>query len=133
MVSFMLVYDSKIKIIPLTMDFTKSENKLCRAIFEVALQREFARGMNEFAEIINKWKAEKPSDNRESYYSIFTAVKDFDKHIARRYDGMSNSDFYFIIIGLLVDKVITEDDLNGFSDERKAKLLTIAKRREEDI
>lgn len=114
------------------MDFTKSENKICRAIFEVALQREFARGMSDFAAILSKWQAEKPIDNRESYYSIFTAVKDFDKHIARRYDGMRNSDFYFILIGMLVDKVITEDDLNGFSDERKAALLTVAKRRVED-
>ncbi|MCZ4224042.1 hypothetical protein [Pedobacter rhodius] len=110
------------------MDFTKAENKICRAIFEIGLQREFKKGMNEFAAIIDKWKSEKPEDNRESYYSIFTAVKDFDKHIAHRYDGLKNSWFYGTIVALLIDKVITAEDLKDFSEERKAELLLAVER-----
>ena len=50
------------------MEFTKAENRICRAIFQVALQREFIQGMTEFSVIMDKWKAEKPDDAKESYY-----------------------------------------------------------------
>ncbi|TCD02332.1 hypothetical protein EZ449_18410 [Pedobacter frigidisoli] len=109
------------------MDFSKAENKVARALFEIALQRELAKGMNEFDEILQKWKTERPQDNRESYYAIFTSVKDFDKHIARRYDGLKNSMFYNTIIGLLVDEVINAQDLIGFAQERQNELLSISK------
>ncbi|MCX2472853.1 hypothetical protein OQZ33_00780 [Pedobacter sp. MC2016-05] len=109
------------------MNFTKAENKVARALFEVALQREFAKGMNEFSTILQKWKSQRPEDNRESYYAIFSSVKDFDKHIARRYDGLKNSMFYNTIIGLLVDEVINAQDLIGFTQERQNELLSISK------
>ncbi|RDC56741.1 hypothetical protein DU508_05940 [Pedobacter chinensis] len=110
------------------MDFSKAENKICRTIFELALQREFQQGLNRFAEILDKWKTDKPDDMRESYYSIFNAVTDFDKHIARRYDGLRNSFFYNTIIGLLIDEIITANDLAAFSQDRQSELLSCAER-----
>jgi len=42
---------------------------------------------------------------------------DFDKHISRRYDRISGSNYLFIIAGQLLDGVITENDLSNLSGE----------------
>lgn len=118
----------KNKFLSLIMDFTKAENRICRSIFEIGLQRQFAAGMNEFTTILQQWQTEKPADNRAHYYAVFNAVKDFDKKIAIRYDGLRNSMYYATIIGLLNDDVIKSDDLFAFSEERKLQLLEAAKR-----
>lgn len=114
------------------MDFSKADNKVARKLFEVALQRELRKEMNEFSTILNNWKAQQSEDNRDDYYKIFTAVKDFDKHIARRYDGLKNSWFFDTIIAMLLDKTITLADLEDFSAEAKSEILRILKFREQD-
>jgi len=115
------------------MDFSKADNKVARKLFEVALQRELIIGMHEFAEVLDQWKTQKPEDNRDDYYKIFTAVKDFDKHIARRYDGLRNSWFFDTVIAMLLDKTITQADLEDFSEGAKTEILRILKFRENDI
>ncbi len=114
------------------MDFSKADNKVARKLFEVALQRELIKGMHEFAEVLDQWKTQQPEDNRDDYYKIFTALKDFDKHIARRYDGLKNSWFFDTVIAMLLDKTITQADLEDFSEEAKTEILRILKFREND-
>lgn len=112
------------------MDFSKADNKVARKLFEVALQRELKQEMQLFSEILDQWKTQQPEDNRDDYYKIFTAVKDFDKHIARRYDGLRNSWFLGTITALLVEKIITADDLEDFSEEAKSEISRSLKFRE---
>lgn len=112
------------------MDFSKADNKVARKLFEVALQRELKKEMQLFSEILDQWKTQQPEDNRDDYYKIFTAVKDFDKHIARRYDGLRNSWFLGTITALLVEKIITVDDLGDFSEEAKGEISKNLKFRE---
>lgn len=114
------------------MDFSKADNKVSRKLFEVALQRELKKGMNEFSEILIEWKAQKTEENRDAYYKIFTAVKDFDKHIARRYDGLKNSWFFQTVVAMLLDKTITKSDLEPFSEEAKSKIIRALELRHND-
>jgi len=114
------------------MDFSKADNKVARKLFEVALQRELKKEMQSFSEILNNWKTQQPKDNRDDYYKIFTAVKDFDKHIARRYDGLRNSWFFDTIIAMLLDKTLLQPDLADFSDEAKSEISRILKIREQN-
>ena len=114
------------------MDFSKADNKVARKLFEVALQRELKKEMQVFSEILDQWKKQQPEDNRDDYYKIFTAVKDFDKHIARRYDGMRNSWFFDTIIAMLLDKTIILSDLEDFSEEAKSEILRALKFRQQD-
>ncbi|MFC3561394.1 hypothetical protein [Pedobacter jamesrossensis] len=114
------------------MELTKAENRIARNIFAVALQRELAKEMEVFNQILQKWKSEPQTDHRDSYYELFTAVKDFDKHIARRYDGLKNSWFYGTLIGLLADEIINEKDLTEYSEETRSQLINGAKRRNEN-
>ncbi|MBE5317796.1 hypothetical protein IM793_01395 [Pedobacter sp. MR2016-19] len=112
------------------MDFSKADNKVARKLFEVALQRELKKEMQAFSEILDQWKTQQPEDNKADYYKIFTAVTDFDKHIARRYDGMRNSWFFDTVIAMLVDKTITTADLEDFSEEAKGEISKSLKFRE---
>ena len=114
------------------MNFSKADNKVARKLFEVALQRELKKEMEVFSEILNQWKQQQPEDNRDDYYKIFTTVTDFDKHIARRYDGLRNSWFFDTVIAMLLDKTITESDLEDFSEEAKSGILRGLKFRQQD-
>ena len=88
--------------------------------------------MQAFSEILDQWKTQQSEDNKADYYKIFTAVTDFDKHIARRYDGMRNSWFFDTVIAMLLDKTITESDLEDFSEEAKSGILRGLKFRQQD-
>jgi hypothetical protein len=114
------------------MNFSKADNKVARKLFEVALQRELKKEMQVFSEILNQWKTQQPEDNRDDYYKIFTAVTDFDKHIARRYDGMRNSWFFDTIIAMLLEKTIILSDLEDFSEEAKSEILRALKFRQQN-
>ncbi|WP_036669026.1 hypothetical protein, partial [Pedobacter borealis] len=116
----------------MNMSFSKADNKVARKLFEVALQRELKKEMQVFSEILDQWKKQQPEDNRDDYYKIFTAVTDFDKHIARRYDGLRNSWFLDTVIAMLVDKIITPADLEDFSEEAKSEISRGLKFREEN-
>jgi hypothetical protein len=114
------------------MDFSKADNKVARKLFEVALQRELKKEMQVFSEILDQWKTQQPEDNKADYYKIFTAVTDFDKHIARRYDGLRNSWFFDTVIAMLLDKTIMQSDLEDFSEEAKSEILKSLKFRQEN-
>jgi hypothetical protein len=45
-----------------------------------------------------------------------------DKHIAKRYDYMKGSKYLMIIIGQLIENVITEEDLGEFPQDIKEYL-----------
>lgn len=107
------------------MELSKKEKKNARAIIDKGLQKEFAIGLEEFYTILTEWKAKK-TDNKENYYNIYEAVKNFDKHIAHRYDNIRGSDYIFIIAAQLADGIISETDIQEFEDQtqQKVKLLS---------
>lgn len=116
------------------MSFSKEDNKVARKLFEVALQRELKKEMQLFSKILDQWKTQQPEDNKDDYYKIYTAVKDFDKHISRRYDGLKNSWFMGTLISMLEDKTITTADLENFSEEAKSEISkTILYRKENQL
>lgn len=41
----------------------------------------------------------------------------FDKHIARRYDGMSGGRYYITVCYLYYDGVLTDEDIREIDDE----------------
>ena len=106
------------------MELSKPDKKAAREIIEKGLQQEFAYGLNEFRELLNHWK-ENSSDNRETYQTLYKGVRDFDKHIASRYDAMRGSDHLFIIAAQLNEGFISEADLNGFSEQAQMAIKTI--------
>ena len=102
------------------MELTKAEKKAARQIIETGLLNEFKSGLLNAGSIVKEWERTGGA-NKEYYHKLYLAITDFDKHIARRYDGMKGSDYLFIIAAQLNDRVISEDDITGLSaDARKA-------------
>lgn len=107
------------------MELSKKDKKTAREIIDSGLLREFANGLSEADKIIEKWK-NKQKDNREAYYSLYSHIKKFDKHIAQRYDRVTGSTYLFVIAGQLYDGIISDDDLENFSEEAKQAVKRIA-------
>ena len=107
------------------MHLSKSERRIARKLIDIGLQKEFRNGMEKFHNITSNWKT-KGLNAKESYYEIFKAVKNFDKHIARRYDGMTGSKYMYIVAEQLGESLITENDIREFSEETQAKIKLLA-------
>ena len=100
-------------------ELSKSQKKIARQIIEVGLQREFGNGLLKLDAVVEKWKAGK-LDNKEAYHEMYQKLITHDKHIGRRYDGMTGSKYLRIIHEQLADEVITLDEISEFNDEVKA-------------
>lgn len=109
-------------------DFSKADKKAARIVIDLAVQRDFNRVLDEYYELLSKWKTEKPADARLTYGSLYKMVRENDKYIAGRYDCLSGSIYFNTITGLLIDEILFEEDLIAFSLEAKQKLLKTAER-----
>ncbi len=112
------------------MELPKKDKKVAREIIEKGLQKEFSKGLYDFDSILHNWK-NGSKDNRTTYQSIYKAVKEFDKHIARRYDGITGSGYFYVIAEQLIDGIISETDLKDFTAETQQKFkeyLNLAKK-----
>lgn len=98
------------------MELSKKDKKVARGIIEKGVQIEFANGLNQADAVIQKWKNNQLG-NREAYHLLFKKIKDFDKHIARRYDAMSGSGYFLTVANLFADGIITEEDIKDLSKE----------------
>ncbi len=108
------------------LELSKKDKKIAREIIEKGLQKEFAKGLFSFDELLNKWKDAK-LNNQEVYHQLYKKVKGFDKQIARRYDGMTGSKYLIIIMGQYADGLISDDDIAGLDDNIKNVILHFAK------
>lgn len=111
-------------------ELPKKDKKVARQLMDKGLLIEFEQGLNSFAAILKEWKAAN-GDAKETYYKIFTAVKDFDKHIARRYDGIGGSRYLETVIAQLADDVYDISEIEAFSPEVKEVTLRFVKLRKE--
>jgi hypothetical protein len=104
------------KVKSIGMDLSKSDKKVARELIEKGLETEFEEGLSEFADIIADWQSGKTSI-KDSYYGLFKSVAEFDKHIGRRYDRMTGSNYFWIVLQLFVDKKIPLSEMDRFAPD----------------
>jgi hypothetical protein len=111
-------------------ELSKADKRHARALISQSVEKEFAVGITKFDAILQQWKDGK-QDNREAYHAVYESVTSFHKSLTRRYDYVSNSTLLFTILAIFNDKLITDEDLKGFSEEtmnhikRNIKLLEL--------
>ena len=105
-------------------ELSKKDKKTAREIIEKGLQKEYAKGLFQFDSILTKWK-DNTLDNKDAYLQLCKELVNYDKHIARRYDDMKGSNYLFIIAAQMLDNIISENDLENFSDEAKQAIKII--------
>lgn len=89
---------------------------------------EFEKGLRSFDAILQKWKAD-GGELRETYHRIFAAVKEFDKHIARRYDGIVGARYLETVVEQLADELYEISEIDSFNTEVKEDTLRFVKLR----
>jgi len=105
---------------------SKTDKKIVRALLDKGQAAEFKWGMEKFDSVLQAWRNE-GDNHQDNYYKIFNAVRDFDKQIARRYDGMSGSKFLLVLAGQVYDKLIDEAELESLSDNVRDFILRIVR------
>jgi len=108
------------------MDLSKGDKKIAREIIDRGLIVEFEEGMEKFDQIMDSWRAGK-TETKDAYYDLFQSVKDFDKNISYRYDGLSGSRYFQTVVDLLVDKKIPESEINRFRPEVQERYYHLIK------
>jgi hypothetical protein len=107
-------------------ELSKKDKRIARELIEKGLQKEFQQGLQQFDAILQKWKNEQ-QDNRDVYHHLYKSVRDFDKHIARRYDNIKGSMYTMILGAQLADKLISEDNLAEMNPDARNEVLSWAR------
>jgi hypothetical protein len=101
---------------------TKKDKKILRQAIDIGLEKDFLSGILKLEAIIAQWKENK-GESRATYHELFKALKDHDKIISRRYDGLTGGRYVNLVCELLGNDSITEKDLA----ELNAELLAYIK------
>ncbi|WP_153798172.1 hypothetical protein [Foetidibacter luteolus] len=102
-------------------DLKKSDKKLAHIILAKGVDATYKKGLEKAGDILARWNEGK-LDNRDAYMELFQTIKQHDKAIARRHNGLGGSEYLGAIAGLLHDGYVTEADIQDFSDEVKEVL-----------
>ena len=96
-------------------ELTKSQKKTARKLINLGLRRR----VRQVHAIYQRFHEQERSaeDAHDAYLKLYDKVYQFDKHIARRYDGMLGGRYYITVCYLYYDGVLTDEDIREFDDE----------------
>ena len=110
---------------------TKADKRHCRELIHIGLERECEQYVKEMQQLANKpiplaelnepyreengFSVEGPWHKR--YIALYKLTDKFDKHVARRYDGMSGGHYVEGVLGLYLDGIITDEEIASLSNE----------------
>ncbi len=103
-------------------DLNKKEKRICRELMDRSIEKEFETGLKEAEATIKEWKDDELAC-RLAFHKLRDNINDFRKHLARRYDGLSGSDYLRVVAEILNDEYIMEDDIKELSDEAKDEIM----------
>jgi len=106
-------------------ELTKSQKKIARQVIEKGLQKEYVDGIIKLDNIISRWKANIHS-NRDAWFELCKSLTKHDDHIADRYNRMGGSKYLYVVAAQLADGVISRNDLEGFKDDVREKILLLS-------
>jgi phospholipase/lecithinase/hemolysin len=106
-------------------EFSKKDKRIAREAIEKGLQKEFQQGLQQFDAILQKWK-DGQQENRDAYHNLYKSVRNFDKHIGRRYDNIKGSTYARILGEQLADKLISEEDLAEMTPDARRDVISWA-------
>src|ERR1700744_5453408 len=111
-------------------ELSKKDKKVARQLIDKGLLIEFTQGLNNFSEILEDWKNGKV-ETKDTYHKLFRAIKNFDKHVALRYDGIGGSRYLETVIAQLVDGLYDISEADNFNQEVREDTLRCVKFRKE--
>ena len=106
-------------------ELSKSDKRNAREIIKKGMHEEFRRGMESFYKLLEAWR-KTTNEDQEHYAELYGSVKDFDKQIARRYDGLRNSMLLDVLSVQLNDGLIEKADLDPLTPGTKERVINWA-------
>jgi len=70
-------------------ELSKADKKIIQELIQKGIRTEFETGLTAVESMIREWRRDK-TDNGETYRKLYKEIVDFNKHIARRYDGLGD-------------------------------------------
>ena len=106
-------------------ELSKNQKKIARQLIDLGLQRECKSFMEKIATFTGdrNWETDNP---HEIYLKLYKKIVSFDKHISRRYDDLTGSNYLLAVLGLFNNDVLTTEDIALFDDELKNLLLNLS-------
>lgn len=101
---------------------SKADKKAVRQIIDKGLKQDYINGISKVKAITDNWNKDN-SDHREVYLKLYNVLTSHDKALSRKFDGLSGSRYIIAVINLLAEGLISEDDLDGLSDDLKLRLV----------
>ena len=95
-------------------------------LIEVGLKRDYIDAIRRVKKICDSF-VEGEIDPREFYIKLYSTVNDKDKLIARRYDDLTGSQYLLRLSMLVIDGVLTHDDIKGLDAGLKERLEQLEK------
>ncbi len=99
-------------------ELNKREKKIARALIDKGIDIAYTKALRASAVIIEKWHS-KNMNNKDAYLTLFKEIDKHDDSIARRYNGLGGSKWLACVADLFAEKVISEEDIQDFSEETK--------------
>jgi len=112
-------------------NLTKADKRRCRELIHIGLERECEKFVKDIQKLASKsiplaeLNAPYCEENGRSvegpwhkrYIALYKLTDKFDKHVARRYDGMSGGHYVECVLGLYLDGIITDEEIASLSNE----------------
>jgi len=115
---------------------TKEDKRLCRELMHLGLERECKKFVLDIQELSTKVipleeqnapyqevegrSVEGPWHKR--YIALFRKTQSYDKHVARRYDGISGGRYLDCVLDLYCSDWISDEEIEPFSEEPRSFL-----------
>lgn len=125
----------------LNINYGKKDKRILRELKHLGLEREcqrFVKSMQALAERpiplaelnalyqeVDGHSVEGPWHKR--YIQLFRKTMEFDKHVARRYDGAQGARCLDCVLDLYCDDLISDEEIAGLSDEIREFLIRCKK------
>ena len=100
------------------MDLKESDYKVFRKLRVSALERYCGRVLKDVERLVHN---DKPT-YRERYLDLWKLLRNRDKTIATAFDGPRHSQAFVQLVNIDAENLLTEDELNQFSDELRDRI-----------
>ena len=99
-------------------ELNKREKKIARQLIDKGLDVAYANALAAAGAIIENWRNLKPA-NRDTYLALYKEIDKHNEAIALRYNSLGGSKYLGVVVELFTEKMITQNDIDDFSDETK--------------
>ena len=108
------------------MDIKESDWKIFRKVRELALERYCQRVLEDVRRVVDK----KSSSSHERYLELWELLRDRDKTIAIAFNDARRSQAIIQLMNIDAENLLTEDELNQFSDETRERIAALRELRD---